>query len=832
MMKLRKTLVTLLVVSMIIAGFTGVAGAAFSDTANHPAKNKIAKLAALGVLAGYPDGTFKPDNNITRAEFAKIACIVAGLKSSGDILKNSPSKFSDVAVGQWYTGWVNLAASQGYMKGYPDGTFKPSANISNAEVLTVLLRIIGYNDNLPGEWPIEYLVKAADLGVSDNVTFDASEPATRGDVAFFAEQSLGQETVYWDKDQEKFKDEDPDAVNDLYHQSFEGGISKRKLVTEWEYVAGKYKLTLKDGTTVVVAPDVTLVNADHVSGFRGKLVDYILNDDDEAMYIEAKDYGNEFARSATKISDTKFKINDKIFTVASDAIYEDENGDIGDFEDLDNETYEVTYDRISMTVNSSGEVVYVKFTKLAQEATPAIVEAVNLTSKKITYLDKGQQSETNALNTALKDDTKTVIFLRNGAPCELKDLKKNDLVWIYDDDDAHGADYLVEVWAKTVEGELTETSSDWTAEGRKDVYIDGTKYRSGRAVGRILLSTDAGDADSFEAIDSDDDLDDVRGEEVTCLLDGFGYVRAIISDVTVASYTRAIVARTYSTITDEGETVTKIDVFKSDGTKASYEVDEDSDDDCQGLAKGDFVKFSLQSNGAIDDLKVITDVAQLTDADDDTHRLELDDTDWYYASGAVVFEISATSSSDWKIVPYADLEAYVADRNDVEARYELDEDNGKIKYLVVADPDITGIEDYAMALLRGKNADGKFIKLDVKGTTKTYNLTDSCDVDEWLDVADGNMLSFKLTGGKISAFDVLIEGDPGVTVGKEVYSVAASDDRIKIDGVWYHVDDDTVIYDYSGDDLVYCTLSDLVSGMTVDFYDKGGDKVLEWIVVR
>ncbi len=67
-----------------------------------------------------------------------------------------------------------MAAAQGYVKGDPEGSFRPDDRITQSEVITVLLRILGYNDNLPGDWPSDYIAKAANLGVLDNITFNSN----------------------------------------------------------------------------------------------------------------------------------------------------------------------------------------------------------------------------------------------------------------------------------------------------------------------------------------------------------------------------------------------------------------------------------------------------------------------------------------------------------------------------------------------------------------------------------------------------------------------------------------------------------------------------------
>jgi len=140
------------------------------------------KLFNLGIINGYPDGTLRLQNNITRAEFAKIAVVMAGLKEGESLARNLSSGFRDVNKDRWYNGWVNLACSSGFFKGYPDDTFRPNEHISAAEVATVLLRVAGYNDNLPGIWPVNYLNKAAQLSVMDGIQFSSSAPLSRGKV--------------------------------------------------------------------------------------------------------------------------------------------------------------------------------------------------------------------------------------------------------------------------------------------------------------------------------------------------------------------------------------------------------------------------------------------------------------------------------------------------------------------------------------------------------------------------------------------------------------------------------------------------------------------------
>ena len=97
--------------------------------------NAVSTLTNAGIIDGYEDGTFKPDGNITRAEFATIAVrFFEATYDGGDL-------FSDIA-GHWAQDYINEAANAGIVDGYPDGTFRPQQYITRAEAMTMVNRTI------------------------------------------------------------------------------------------------------------------------------------------------------------------------------------------------------------------------------------------------------------------------------------------------------------------------------------------------------------------------------------------------------------------------------------------------------------------------------------------------------------------------------------------------------------------------------------------------------------------------------------------------------------------------------------------------------------------
>lgn len=96
----------------------------------------ISYMNELGLIKGYPDGTFKPEKSITRAEFAAMATRFANLFGGG------LQGFVDVPYTHWANDVIAKAASAGWVSGYPDGTFKPENKITRAEVVSITNRML------------------------------------------------------------------------------------------------------------------------------------------------------------------------------------------------------------------------------------------------------------------------------------------------------------------------------------------------------------------------------------------------------------------------------------------------------------------------------------------------------------------------------------------------------------------------------------------------------------------------------------------------------------------------------------------------------------------
>ena len=245
------------------------ANAAFKDADKVSAdySEAVAVLNGMGVFKGYEDGSFQPQGNITRAEVATIIYRIY----TQDLAKNDKSglyasynKFSDMAGAGWAAGYIGYCANAEFVKGYPDGTFKPSGKVTGYEVLTMILRAIGYDKNnefTGADWALNVAKYAEQAGVLKNVKgVDLNAPATRELVAELLFRAIakapmvtytaafGYQTVSFNgkADGKTFKDNET-----LGHKNFDltdkptNGTYGRP-ATKWTYNCGDKSTTVYD----------------------------------------------------------------------------------------------------------------------------------------------------------------------------------------------------------------------------------------------------------------------------------------------------------------------------------------------------------------------------------------------------------------------------------------------------------------------------------------------------------------------------------------------------------------------------------------------------------
>ncbi|MBR6504018.1 MAG: S-layer homology domain-containing protein, partial [Firmicutes bacterium] len=168
------------------------AAGTFSDMEGSPYEEAVEDLVSRGIINGYEDGTFRPQNTITRAE---VCVVTAKAMAPGEQKLNEArtNKFPDVHSGyDWAKKYINYASAMGVIDGYPNGTFKPAGNVTYNELSAMVLKGMGYRQSeLSGSWPLNFRNKALELGLYDGIyenmtktqvaQMDYDSAVTRGD---------------------------------------------------------------------------------------------------------------------------------------------------------------------------------------------------------------------------------------------------------------------------------------------------------------------------------------------------------------------------------------------------------------------------------------------------------------------------------------------------------------------------------------------------------------------------------------------------------------------------------------------------------------------------
>jgi hypothetical protein len=186
--------------------------ASFKDVANtHWAKKSIELLATAGLVSGYPDGSFRPEKALSRAELAAMLVKAKNIP----LPDKAQGLFPDVPRDNWAAVYVEAASQAGLMKGYPDRSFRPNQTINKAEGVTVMARLEGLDEiaqdlkenvedsrftDIKDNWAAGYILAVDDAGMleymGEATKFNPNIGFTRSEaVEILAKTTLGQDRV-------------------------------------------------------------------------------------------------------------------------------------------------------------------------------------------------------------------------------------------------------------------------------------------------------------------------------------------------------------------------------------------------------------------------------------------------------------------------------------------------------------------------------------------------------------------------------------------------------------------------------------------------------------
>ena len=190
-MNLKKVLSLVLCVAMMLSVMVVGAGAAFSDQSKIKNTEAVDACTALNIIGGYPDGSFKPEGNITRAEVTKMICVALNGGKEPNLATNATPTFSDVrtnANSAWAEKYIESCYAQGIVSGVGGGKFAPAGNVTGTQLAKMLLVALGYkseNEGFTGNaWATNVNTIASAKGLYEGLEkLDVSAALTRDSAA-------------------------------------------------------------------------------------------------------------------------------------------------------------------------------------------------------------------------------------------------------------------------------------------------------------------------------------------------------------------------------------------------------------------------------------------------------------------------------------------------------------------------------------------------------------------------------------------------------------------------------------------------------------------------
>ena len=168
MRNFKKVLSLVLCMAMMLSVMVVGAGAAFKDQEKINNAEAVDACAALNIINGYTDGSFRPEGTITRAEACKMICVALNGGKEPTLGTSAKASFTDTK-GHWAEGYIESCVAQGIVAGIGGGKFNPNGNVTGSQFAKMLLIALGYNADTEGyvgaAWEVEVNVDASAKGL-------------------------------------------------------------------------------------------------------------------------------------------------------------------------------------------------------------------------------------------------------------------------------------------------------------------------------------------------------------------------------------------------------------------------------------------------------------------------------------------------------------------------------------------------------------------------------------------------------------------------------------------------------------------------------------------
>lgn len=750
-MKTFRRLICVFLSVCLIAGGIVSAGAqsTFSDSIftdmdeNSPYASEAKLLKTLGVLSGDDDGALRPNDLLTRAEFAKLAVCMMN-KQKEAVSNSGAGTYTDLAQSHWAMKYINYVSKNGIILGYPDGSFHPDESISFAQAVTVTLRMLGYGSSDVGDfWPDNYVQKASSLGLTSSMSYGFDDKITRADTVLLLGRAL-----------------EADMKTST-------AVSKKTLLDNFGYsvIDETIIISSQKNDKSLSAEQVKTTSATYKT-LTGDVLDMVgssakLYLDDEkrivmALPLEQSSYKMTLRKS---VGDGEYTCilpdgNEEEYTFDENlTIYFE--GKQGTYASL--EKYMEAGATVTLKGKYDGIWEYAMLEK-AEKITPVIAT-------------RDMSDTDTAIGSVSITNPDTLRIYRDGYNASMGDIKRNDVIYY------NPSTNVMDVYIDKVTGSYDKAYPNKAHV--TSISVGGKTFEIETAAATGRLDETAG---SFKI-----------GDRVTLLLGKDGKIAGVTGSTgdAVLDYAALIGTDTYISEDDDdkGATLRKVRVMQADGETYEYKVDRD-----YSTYIGSLMKMSFE-NGI---LYLTKSASQSFSGTFDVSSGKLGDH--VLADGAVLFDLADYSGSgDAQVTKLTleDIQKTYIDGSDI-ITYVVTNSFGDIG-IILFDNITNSNMQYGILTARnvndaGSNVSGTYT-VNINGTEKTFTK------NSIISATVGMPVKVVSNGQSVSSIQQLYKVASGGSVDALDYN------RIKVKGVTYKMDENAVVYKLDTRTMKYVTVS-------------------------
>ena len=477
--------------------FSGTAAAvSFQDISENSYSDAIETLAGLSIMQGYEDGTFKPEEQVTRAEYAAMMLRVLGVPEEWGV---ESGNFSDVPETHWAYNQVNYLCQMGYLSGYGNGIYGPEDPVALQDALKILVDILGYKvlaSKVP--YPTGYLAQAGELGLMKKLGGkNYAQPALRGEVAQIIYNAIGvpvyrqtgasESTAIYEKGDDFLKEF-------LGIETCKGMVTANSVTSlSSEDYLGDGRLRIKQTKT----NEEKLFNTGDLNadGFLGYQV---------LAFSKADEAGDQTLIYLKKDENKNYGL-----TITADQFFKYDNRTITYYADPENKDRELTakvlfgadviYNGVYTPFDESLFSLQAGSMELIDSDNDSLYDIIKINACTVTVVDKVSTSaymiidRYSASNNVIYDDSDTTDLnklIKYDINLPMAALEKDDVLEVYQSKNTTGRKVnIINVLDSSVKGVINQVSDEWITIGDKSYKLSQYFKDNSAKIGSLPLGT-------------------------------------------------------------------------------------------------------------------------------------------------------------------------------------------------------------------------------------------------------------------------------------------------------------------------------------------------------